>query len=158
MANRITVKWSVDCKQFECEQSCQCVTVVMSFMYIIWVIIVKWMHIGRQVWYFISKIQPDLPEHSNPFKCSPGSHSQKISCSVGITSSCSLLASPLLVSLASTLPLLLIRVATPVLHSNCKAAVNSTQVRSHGSNIMFIAHADTQTTSGQTDVGNIKQS
>ena len=30
-------------------------------------------------------------EHSNPFKYSPGSHSQLVSCFVGIMSSCSLL-------------------------------------------------------------------
>jgi len=36
------------------------------------------------------------------FKCSPGSHSLSVSCFVGITSSCSLLAFPLSVSLASS--------------------------------------------------------
>lgn len=36
------------------------------------------------------KTQLDLPECSNPFKCSPGGHSQLVSCSVGITSVCSL--------------------------------------------------------------------
>jgi len=32
-------------------------------------------------------------EHPNPFKGSPGSHSQLVGCSVGITSCCYLLAS-----------------------------------------------------------------
>ena len=31
------------------------------------------------------KNQPGLLEHLNPFKCSPGSHSPSVSCSVGIT-------------------------------------------------------------------------
>jgi len=46
-------------------------------------------------------------EHSDPLKCPPGSHAQLVSCSVGIMSSCSLLAFSLLVSLASDLPVLL---------------------------------------------------
>ena len=40
-------------------------------------------------------------QHSNPLNSSTGSHSLFVSDSVGITSSCSLLAFPLLVSLAS---------------------------------------------------------
>jgi len=54
-----------------------------------------------QIWYFISKNQPGL-RRSGPLKSSPGSHSLLVSDSVGITSSCSLLAFPLLVSLASS--------------------------------------------------------
>ena len=52
----------------------------------------------KQVWYFISKLQPRL-QHFDPLKSSPGSHSLLGSDSVGITSSCSLLVFPLLVSL-----------------------------------------------------------
>jgi len=40
-------------------------------------------------------------EHSNPLKSSSSCHSQSVSGSVGITSSCSLLAFPLSVSLVS---------------------------------------------------------
>ena len=42
--------------------------------------------IQKQVTYFISKNHTGLLEHSNPFQYSPGSHSQSVSCSVGITS------------------------------------------------------------------------
>jgi len=48
-------------------------------------------------------------KHSNPLKSSPGSHSQSVSNSVGITSSCSFLAFPLLLKphvITFTLPLL----------------------------------------------------
>ena len=48
----------------------------------------KWDLQIKEVWYFISKNQQNLLEHSNPFKCSPGSHSQFVSCSVGIMSRC----------------------------------------------------------------------
>ena len=52
----------------------------------------------KQVWYFLSKNQLGL-RCSNPFKSPPGSHSLLASDSVGTTSSCSLLAFPLSVSL-----------------------------------------------------------
>ena len=58
-----------------------------------------WQYRRKQVWYFISKNQPGLWP-SDPFKSSPGSHSLLVSDSVGTTSSCLLLAFPLLVSLA----------------------------------------------------------
>ena len=58
-------------------------------------------HVKKQVWYFISKNQPGLG-CTYPLKSSPGSHSLLLSDSVGITSSCSLLASPLSVSLVSS--------------------------------------------------------
>ena len=69
-------------------------------------------------------------KHSDPCKCSPGSYSQLVSCSVGIMISCLLLEFPLLVSLASLhlcclwasvsrtrncARLLIVHVATPVL-------------------------------------------
>jgi len=54
-----------------------------------------------QVWYFMSKNQPGL-QCSDPLKNSPGSHSLLVSDSVGITSSCLLLAFPLSISLASS--------------------------------------------------------
>jgi len=86
-------------------------------------------HIYKTSWAF---------EHSDSFSGSSGSHSQLVSCSVGITSSCSLLAFPLTVSLTSSrLRYLcspvsqtcncarLLTVATPVL----KAAVKSTKVK-----------------------------
>ena len=49
----------------------------------------------------MSKNQPSL-RHSNPLKSSPGSHSLLVRDSVGIVSSCSLLAFPLSVSLVSS--------------------------------------------------------
>ena len=55
----------------------------------------------KQVWYFISINQPGL-RRSDPLKSSLGSHSLLVSDSVGTTSSCSLLAFPLSVSLASS--------------------------------------------------------
>ena len=55
----------------------------------------------RQVRYFISKNQPGL-QSSDPLKSSPGSHSLLVSDSVGIMSSCSLLAFPLSVCLVSS--------------------------------------------------------
>ena len=51
----------------------------------------------EQVWYFISKNQPGL-QHSDSLKSSPGSHSLLECDSVGITSSCLLLAFPLSIS------------------------------------------------------------
>ena len=61
-----------------------------------------------KIWYFISKSQLGL-RCSNPLMSSPGSHSLLVSDSVGITSSCSLLALPFSQPcvVASTLPLLL---------------------------------------------------
>jgi len=56
--------------------------------------------LGYQVWYFISKVQRGL-RRSDPFKSSSGSHSLLVSDSVGTTSSCSVLAFPLSVSLTS---------------------------------------------------------
>ena len=52
----------------------------------------------EQVWYFISKNHPGL-WHTDPLKSSPGSHSLVVSDSGGTTSSCSLLAFPLSISL-----------------------------------------------------------
>ena len=56
---------------------------------------------SKHLWYKTSRAS------TSQFKCSPGSHSQLVSYSVGIMSSCLLLALPLLVSLMSMLPLLL---------------------------------------------------
>ena len=73
-------------------------------------------------------------KHSDPFKGSPGSHSQSVSCFVGITSSCSLCifysqsASCHCIHVAST-PWHLVLV-TVLDHSVLKAAVKSTKVRS----------------------------
>ena len=62
---------------------CTCVHGVTSLIF----------HIYETSWAF---------KHSDPFSGSPGSHSQVVSCSVGITSSCSLLAFPFSVSLMSS--------------------------------------------------------
>ena len=90
-------------------------------------------------------------KQSNPLMSSPGSPSQLVSDSVGITSSCWLLAFPISVSLtllclhclcfsASHCARLLI-VATPVLK-----AAKTDEIKSHGNNLrdVNIAH-DTQT-------------
>jgi len=97
---------------------------------------------------FISKNQPGL-QHSDPLKSSSGSNSLLVnSNSVGITSSCSVLASPLsrstlshcvYVSSASQYPsrtrncARLLTVATQSSCLNCRT--RSTQVRSHGNNV-----------------------
>ena len=94
-------------------------------------------------------------EHSNPFKGSPDSHSQLARCSVGTTSSCSLLAFPLLVSIVlaclcclccssvswTHICARLLLVATPIL----QADVKSTKVKSHSNNVrdVIIAHVIT---------------
>ena len=96
-------------------------------------------------------------EHSDPFKYSPGSHSQLVSCFVGIMSSCSLLVFLLLVSLASSC----LRCLCSLISQTCncawlvvipvlKAAIRSTKVKSHRNNLcdVIIAHvisADVQT-------------
>jgi len=94
-------------------------------------------------------------EHSDPFKCSPGSHSQLVSCSVNITSSFSLLAFLLLDSLVlSRLRCLcslvsqaricarLLTVATLYTSRVLKADVKSAKVKSHGNNVcdVIIGH------------------
>ena len=84
-------------------------------------------------------------EHSNPLKSSPGSHSQLVSDSVGITRNFLLLVFLILVSLASShlccicflvsrtyICARLLIVATPVL----KAAVKPAKVNSHCNNIV----------------------
>ena len=114
------------------------------------------------------KNQPGL-RTSDPFKCSPGSHSQLVTCSVGIMSSCLLLVCPLSVSFSSVLPLLLSLLSG--LHCLCylvsqtrnsatllivldysqqlripvlKAAVKSTKVKSYGNNACVQVGVDTQ--------------
>jgi len=57
----------------------------------------------KQVYYFISKIQPGL-QHFDSLKSSPGSHSLLVSDSVGITSSCSLLVIQVYIASASQYP------------------------------------------------------
>ena len=94
-----------------------------------------------QVWYFISKNQLGLL-CSHPFKSSPGSHSLLVSNSVGTTSSCSLLAFPLLVSLAlSHLHCLCFSVSISTHSSYTKQLSKlpkSTQARLHGNNVRDI--------------------
>jgi len=86
------------------------------------------------------------PTGPSTFWSSPGSHSLLVSDSVGITSSCSLLAFPLSVSLAlSCLRCLCFSVSTLysylcwTTHSSCTKQPSklpkSTQVRSHGNNV-----------------------
>ena len=119
------------------------------------------------MWYFISKVNSYAFEDSDPLKSSPGSHSQSVSCSVVITSSCSLLAFLLSVSLMSSHVCChcsltrncarLLITATPVL----KAVVKLTTVKLHGNNLheVMIAHiisGDTHTNQ-PTDTENEKQ-
>ena len=105
--------------------------------------------VNKQVPYFISNSQR---EHSNPFPCSPGSHSQLVSLSVGITNSCSLLHFHSRSALrrhvyavsASRYPSRtrncgrLLMAATQSSRLNCQSQL----VRSHGNNVcdIIIAH------------------
>ena len=92
-------------------------------------------------------------EHSDPIKGSPGSHSQSVSCSVGITNSFWLLAFSLSVSFALSRQFFLCSLVSQT--PNCarlliaaipvlKAAVKLAKVKSHGNNVcdvhVVIAH------------------
>ena len=80
------------------------------------------------VWIWMStSLTSQAFEHSHPFKRSHGSHSQSVSCSVGITSSCSLLVFLFSISLTS---LHLISLCCPIVATTVlKAAVKLTEVK-----------------------------
>jgi len=102
----------------------------------------------EQLWYFISeRTLMQAFEHSDPFKGFPGSHSQLISCSVGIMSSWLLLAfhsqsaSHHCINVASAS---LFIVATPVLKATVKpikVMLHSNSV--HDINIVRVISVDT---------------